>query len=308
LAPRIEEGGASNYYDPWGYMPKPEKEEGKPEETEEQPETPTPVEEPEEPEDEPVEEKPEESEEKKETRVLTGEDIAQVDKFRKMLEKYADQHGLKITDIPGWTEGKIAGMALDPDHKCSCDPSRGRCPCKQGLQECLNGSDHTCKCSVFERDYGKSAPEEPEPEPEPEPEEETDEPEFQPELAIRAKDWWDGQVMDTREKAMAEMMTDDMEYSGSLRWREMKPWAQHKVVMYFKDHIDGTAQKAPEDTIRLPYNDNSFIEVKRGIFESHEYVQISKGFTRHGGEDQYTKAVTFPKDLKKKVAEALENI
>lgn len=83
-------------------------------------------------------------------------DDEKIRRFRETLEKYAEKKGLKITKIPGWTDGKIEWMALN-ECKCCCDPENRHCPCKLGMEEIKNNvyKDNQCKCSVFERDWKK---------------------------------------------------------------------------------------------------------------------------------------------------------
>jgi len=70
-----------------------------------------------------------------------------IDEFRNDLLAHADKHGMKLTEINGWTEPKIQSMALN-NRICCCDPSR-TCPCDIGVEEVNTESDHMCKCSVF---------------------------------------------------------------------------------------------------------------------------------------------------------------
>ena len=44
-----------------------------------------------------------------------------IQSFRKYLEAYAKEKGLKILDVKGWTNSKIEWMALN-DRKCACRP------------------------------------------------------------------------------------------------------------------------------------------------------------------------------------------
>lgn len=79
--------------------------------------------------------------------ISLSEDIM-ISDFKKRLELYAKEHGLKITNIKGWTESKIAWIALN-DNKCGCAPDKRKCPCPEGLEEVKRKGK--CLCSVFER-------------------------------------------------------------------------------------------------------------------------------------------------------------
>ena len=80
---------------------------------------------------------------------LTGEE-EKIKAFRLMLEEYAEEHGLEITSIKGWTEHKIQWMALN-NNKCCCSPDDRICPCEEGLREAMTEQDHMCLCSIFKR-------------------------------------------------------------------------------------------------------------------------------------------------------------
>lgn len=78
-------------------------------------------------------------------------DSPEVKAFRAKLEAFAIENGLKIADVKGWTEHKIRSMALDPEHRCACDPKNRTCPCEKSVDECNNDKRHMCRCSVFEK-------------------------------------------------------------------------------------------------------------------------------------------------------------
>lgn len=69
-----------------------------------------------------------------------------IQSFRKYLEAYANEKGLKILDIKGWTNSKIEWMALN-DRKCACKPDKRTCPCPEGLIEVEKKGK--CLCTVF---------------------------------------------------------------------------------------------------------------------------------------------------------------
>ena len=76
------------------------------------------------------------------------DDEEKIKAFRTMLEEYAVEHGLKITNIKSWTEPKIRWMALN-DNKCCCSPDDRVCPCEEGVHEAKTEQDHMCLCSIF---------------------------------------------------------------------------------------------------------------------------------------------------------------
>lgn len=69
-----------------------------------------------------------------------------IQSFRKYIEAYAKEKGLKILDVKGWTNSKIEWMALN-DRKCACRPDKRVCPCPEGLIEIEKKG--RCLCTVF---------------------------------------------------------------------------------------------------------------------------------------------------------------
>lgn len=69
-----------------------------------------------------------------------------IQSFRKYIEAYAKEKGLKILDVKGWTNSKIEWMALN-DRKCACRPDKRVCPCPEGLIEIEKKGK--CLCTVF---------------------------------------------------------------------------------------------------------------------------------------------------------------
>lgn len=69
-----------------------------------------------------------------------------ISSFRKYIEAYAKEKGLKILDVKGWTSSKIEWMALN-DRKCACRPDKRVCPCIEGLIEIEKKGK--CLCTVF---------------------------------------------------------------------------------------------------------------------------------------------------------------
>jgi len=69
-----------------------------------------------------------------------------VNKFREYIEAYAQEKGLKILNVKGWTDSKIEWMALN-GRKCACRPDKRVCPCPEGLVE-VEKKGH-CLCNVF---------------------------------------------------------------------------------------------------------------------------------------------------------------
>ncbi len=80
-------------------------------------------------------------------------DPEKVKKFRAVLEKFAEKNKLKITEIKSWTEPKIDQMAMDPEHRCCCDPKNRTCPCDKCVHEIEISVRNMCHCSVFTRDF-----------------------------------------------------------------------------------------------------------------------------------------------------------
>jgi len=97
-----------------------------------------------------AEEKPTEPEEQKvvDKEFDFTEEGEEVQAFYEDLKKYAKKHGLVITNIKGWTRGRIIRMARN-DRRCACRPKQRTCPCPEGLEECRTAKDHECICSVF---------------------------------------------------------------------------------------------------------------------------------------------------------------
>ncbi len=83
------------------------------------------------------------------SKFTSEEEIKMINKFRSKLDKFANDNDLVIADVKGWTESKIRKMALDPEHRCACDPKHRTCPCDKCIDECNTESDHMCLCSVF---------------------------------------------------------------------------------------------------------------------------------------------------------------
>ena len=75
-------------------------------------------------------------------------DEQKIAEFKADLEEWARLHKLKITNIKGWTDIKIAWMALN-DRKCACDPDNRKCPCHKGLDE-IDRELFDGKCIVCE--------------------------------------------------------------------------------------------------------------------------------------------------------------
>jgi len=71
-----------------------------------------------------------------------------INKFREYLEAYAQEKGLKILKVKGWTDSKIEWMALN-SRKCACRPDKRVCPCPEGLIEVEKKGK--CLCTVFGR-------------------------------------------------------------------------------------------------------------------------------------------------------------
>lgn len=69
-----------------------------------------------------------------------------IQSFKKYIEAYAKEKGLKILDVKGWTSSKIEWMALN-DRKCACRPDKRICPCSEGLIEIEKKGK--CLCTVF---------------------------------------------------------------------------------------------------------------------------------------------------------------
>lgn len=69
-----------------------------------------------------------------------------IQSFRKYIDAYAKEKGLKILDVKGWTSSKIEWMALN-DRKCACRPDKRVCPCPEGLVEIEKKGK--CLCTVF---------------------------------------------------------------------------------------------------------------------------------------------------------------
>ncbi len=81
----------------------------------------------------------------------TSDDYTDVERniiqsFKKYIEAYAKEKGLKILDVKGWTNNKIEWMALN-DRKCACRPDKRVCPCPEGLVEVEKKGK--CLCTVF---------------------------------------------------------------------------------------------------------------------------------------------------------------
>ena len=69
-----------------------------------------------------------------------------IQSFKKYIEAYAKEKGLKILDVKGWSNSKIEWMALN-DRKCACRPDKRICPCPEGLIEIEKKGK--CLCTVF---------------------------------------------------------------------------------------------------------------------------------------------------------------
>lgn len=93
--------------------------------------------------------KPKPKKEPKPPRVYTEEEKAHILVFRQDIEMYANEHGLELTNIPGWTETKIKWMATN-DRRCCCRPKDRICPCPEGLIE-VERLQSTCLCSIFKK-------------------------------------------------------------------------------------------------------------------------------------------------------------
>lgn len=69
-----------------------------------------------------------------------------IQSFRKYIDNYAKEKGLKILDVKGWSSAKIDWMALN-GRKCACRPDKRICPCPEGLVEVEKKGK--CLCTVF---------------------------------------------------------------------------------------------------------------------------------------------------------------
>lgn len=69
-----------------------------------------------------------------------------IQSFRKYIDNYAKEKGLKILDVKGWSSAKIDWMALN-GRKCACRPDKRICPCPEGMVEIEKKGK--CLCTVF---------------------------------------------------------------------------------------------------------------------------------------------------------------